>query len=123
MLPKSRDSVKKNHTAPFLELCGGFGNILVRGCSAGPFLQPYKYLKKGSKCGVVGSLQTRSYDATDGTKRYSTEVVAEEVEFLSTKGNASGDELVQDEPAGSKSSGKNDVVNKFEPIDDDNLPF
>ena len=83
----------------------------------------YKYLKKGSKCGVVGSLQTRSYDATDGTKRYSTEVVAEEVEFLSTKGSASGDELVQDEPAGSKSSGKNDVVNKFEPIDDDNLPF
>ena len=83
----------------------------------------YKYLKKGSKCGVVGSLQTRSYDATDGTKRYSTEVVAEEVEFLSTKGSSSGDELVQDEPAGSKSSGKNDVVNKFEPIDDDNLPF
>ena len=83
----------------------------------------YKYLKKGSKCGVVGSLQTRSYDATDGSKRYSTEVVAEEVEFLSTKGSSSGDELVQDEPAGSKSSGKNDVVNKFEPIDDDNLPF
>ncbi len=83
----------------------------------------YKYLKKGSKCGVVGSLQTRSYDATDGTKRYSTEVVAEEVEFLSTKGSSSGDELAQDEPAGSKSSGKNDVVNKFEPIDDDNLPF
>ena len=83
----------------------------------------YKYLKKGSKCGVVGSLQTRSYDATDGTKRYSTEVVAEEVEFLSNKGSSSGDELTQDEPAGSKSSGKNDVVNKFEPIDDDNLPF
>ena len=48
----------------------------------------YKYLKKGSKCGVVGSLQTRSYDATDGTKRYSTEVVAEEVEFLSRRRGA-----------------------------------
>ena len=64
-----------------------------------------------------------AYDAQDGSKRYVTEIVAEEVEFLSTKGSSSGDELVQDEPAGSKSSGKNDVVNKFEPIDDDNLPF
>ena len=46
----------------------------------------HKFLKKGSKVGVVGSLQTRSYDATDGSKRYVTEIVADEVEFLSTKG-------------------------------------
>ena len=45
----------------------------------------HKYLKKGSKAGVVGSLQTRSYDAQDGTKRYVTEVIADEVEFLSSK--------------------------------------
>jgi single-strand DNA-binding protein len=83
----------------------------------------YKYLKKGSKCGVVGSLQTRSYDAQDGTKRYSTDVVAEEVEFLSTKGSSNAEEISEPIEAGSKSSGKNDVVNKFEPIDDDNLPF
>ena len=83
----------------------------------------YKYLKKGSKCGVVGSLQTRSYDAQDGTKRYSTDVVAEEVEFLSTKGSSNVEEISEPAETGSKSSGKNDVVNKFEPIDDDNLPF
>ena len=83
----------------------------------------YKYLKKGSKCGVVGSLQTRSYDAQDGTKRYSTDVVAEEVEFLSTKGSSNVEEISESSETGSKSSGKNDVVNKFEPIDDDNLPF
>ena len=83
----------------------------------------YKYLKKGSKCGVVGSLQTRSYDAQDGTKRYSTDVVAEEVEFLSTKGSSNSEESFEPSETGSKSSGKNDVVNKFEPIDDDNLPF
>jgi len=83
----------------------------------------YKYLKKGSKCGVVGSLQTRSYDAQDGTKRYSTDVVAEEVEFLSTKGSSSVEEIAEPAETGSKSSGKNDVVDKFEPIDDDNLPF
>ena len=41
----------------------------------------HKYLKKGSKCGVVGTLQTRSYDAQDGTKRLVSEVIAEEVEI------------------------------------------
>lgn len=41
-----------------------------------------KYLTKGRKCAVVGTLQNRSYDAQDGTKRYITEVVADEVEFL-----------------------------------------
>ena len=45
----------------------------------------HKYLKKGSKCCVVGTIQNRSYEAQDGTKRYITEIVAEEVEFLSTK--------------------------------------
>ena len=83
----------------------------------------YKYLKKGSKCGIVGSLQTRSYDAQDGTKRYSTDIVAEEVEFLSTKGSSNSEESFEPAETGSKSTGKSDVVNKFEPIDDDNLPF
>lgn len=81
----------------------------------------YKYLKKGSKAGVVGTLQTRAYDGNDGTRKYATEVVAEEVEFLASKGATSSEEA--EAPTGSKSTGKNDVVNKFEPIDDDNLPF
>lgn len=84
----------------------------------------YKYLKKGSKAGVVGTLQTRSYDGNDGTKKYATEVVAEEVEFLSSKSSSSEDYSANAEaPAGSKSTGKTDIVSKFEPIDDDNLPF
>lgn len=41
-----------------------------------------KYLAKGRKVGVTGYIQTRTYDAKDGTKRYATEVVAENVEFL-----------------------------------------
>ena len=81
----------------------------------------YKYLKKGSKAGVVGTLQTRAYDGNDGTRKYATEVVAEEVEFLASRGASNGEEA--EAPAGSKSTGKSDVVNKFEPIDDDNLPF
>ena len=40
------------------------------------------YLRKGGKCAVVGAIQTRSYEAQDGLKRYVTEVVADEVEFL-----------------------------------------
>lgn len=70
-----------------------------------------KYARKGIKVGVVGSLQTRSYDAEDGTKRYVTEVVADEVEILTPK-NASGDEMEKKEP-----------VSDLQPIDDDTLPF
>lgn len=72
----------------------------------------YKYLKKGSKAGVAGSIQTRTYDAQDGTKRYATEVVAEEVEFLASK---QGQETSKTESSATQT--------KFEPIDDDNLPF
>ena len=43
-----------------------------------------KYLKKGNMCGVVGSVQTRSYEAQDGTKRYVTEILANEVQFFSS---------------------------------------
>ena len=69
----------------------------------------HKFLKKGSKTAVVGNLQSRSYDANDGTKRYITEVVAEEVEFISTKSDAT--------------QKTDDDVTKLEPITDDNLPF
>lgn len=41
-----------------------------------------KYLSKGRKVAVEGSIQTRSYDAQDGTKRYVTEIIADNVEFL-----------------------------------------
>ena len=52
------------------------------------------------------------YDATDGTKRYVTEVVADEVEFISTK-NFDGADNRKDE----------EEVTKLEPIDDNDLPF
>ncbi|HKL94193.1 MAG TPA: single-stranded DNA-binding protein [Clostridia bacterium] len=51
-----------------------------------------KYLKKGSKAAVSGSIQTRSYEANDGTRRYVTEIAADEVQFLSTKSDVSGAE-------------------------------
>ena len=41
-----------------------------------------KYLLKGRKVAVEGSIQTRSYDAQDGSKRYVTEIIADRVEAL-----------------------------------------
>ena len=72
-----------------------------------------KYLKKGSKCAVSGSLQNRSYDANDGTKRTVTEIIADEVEFLTSK--TAGD-------ASERQPDKKEVA-ELEPIDDDSLPF
>ena len=59
-----------------------------------------KHLKQGNKVGVTGSIQTRSYDAQDGSKRYVTEIVADEVEFLTPKAkDATGgmDEIEDDD--------------------------
>ena len=41
-----------------------------------------KYLQKGSKVGVSGTMQTRSYQTQDGSNRQVMELIAEEVEFL-----------------------------------------
>jgi len=40
------------------------------------------YMAKGKLLSVSGNIQTRTYDAKDGTKRYVTEVIADEVDFL-----------------------------------------
>ena len=44
-----------------------------------------KYLTKGSKAGVHGSIQNRSYEDKQGNRRTVTELIADEVEFLSRK--------------------------------------
>ena len=44
-----------------------------------------KYLYKGSKVGINGSVQRRQYEDRDGIKRTSFDVVADEVEFLTPK--------------------------------------
>ena len=41
------------------------------------------YMTKGSQMAISGRIQTRNYEAKDGTKRYVREVVATEVQFLS----------------------------------------
>lgn len=70
-----------------------------------------KYLSKGRKCAVTGSIQNRSYQAQDGSKRYVTEIIAENVEFLSSQ---------QNEEAPAK---KEKTNNGFTEVNDDELPF
>lgn len=52
-----------------------------------------KYCRKGTMVSAEGRIRTSSYDAQDGTKRYTTEVVCDTVNFLSTK--SSGGESIQ----------------------------
>jgi len=69
----------------------------------------HKYLKKGSQVSLVGSIQTRSYEAQDKTKRYVTEVVADEVEFIGSKNTNTTDE--------------NKPTETLTPVPDNQLPF
>ena len=46
------------------------------------------YLSQGSQVAIDGRIQTRSYDGQDGQKRYVTEVVADNVEFLGSKNSS-----------------------------------
>lgn len=73
-----------------------------------------RYLTKGKKVGVVGSVQIRKYVDKDGIKRQAIEVVADEVEFLSVKTDDTQTETPQ-KP--SKQVEMEDVT------DNDNLPF
>ena len=47
-----------------------------------------RYLTKGRKVALEGSLQTRSYDAQDGSKRYVVEIIADHVETLDKRETA-----------------------------------
>ena len=48
-----------------------------------------QYLTKGRQIAVIGSIRTGSYDAQDGTKRYTTDVAVESFEFVGSNGQAS----------------------------------
>ena len=48
-----------------------------------------KYLVKGQQVAAAGELRTRSYEANDGSKRYVTEIQADDIEFLAKPGAAS----------------------------------
>lgn len=94
------------------------------------------YMHKGSQVAIDGRIQTRSYDDTDGKKRYVTEVVADNVQFLDSKGSRDAsaptstpeptpyDFASQPEPKTTdvKNDPFADFGNNIE-ISDDDLPF
>ena len=70
-----------------------------------------KYFKKGQQVGVIGRIQTRTWDDEQGQKHYVTEVVAEEAYFADSKKESN-------EPAGQSMQEE-----MFFSNDDDELPF
>lgn len=58
-----------------------------------------KYLAKGRKVAVEGRIQTGSYEKENGEKVYTTDVVANRVEFLSSKSSADGQGFEEDDAA------------------------
>lgn len=94
-----------------------------------------RYLRKGSRVAVEGSIQNRSYDAQDGTKRYVTEIVADSVEFLSKKDEDRGGKYADELERVRRSDGERNTGTSaasvsqtaaqvgFEEVEDDELPF
>ena len=71
-----------------------------------------QYVNKGSKLYIEGRLQTRSYEQ-DGVKKYSTEIVVNDMQMLDSKNTNSNNEV--------KEASNNDIA-KFDSFDDD-IPF
>lgn len=84
------------------------------------------YLTKGSQVAISGRIQTRSYDAKDGTKRYVTEVVADQfggVEFVGSKGTGQAQNNDYSAPIKDVFDGV-DYQEDIEPIEDSgDMPF
>lgn len=90
-----------------------------------------KYLVKRRKVAVTGSIQTRTYEAKDGSKRTAWDIVAEEVEFLTPQNQQSSTPSAPGAytTAASKDSGTayapqpHNDFGEFTQVDDEELPF
>ena len=75
-----------------------------------------QYMAKGRQLAVTGSIRTGSYDAQDGTKRYTTDIAVDGFEFV---GSGQGNSNNQQENV----SNNNNDFGYEEPIDDGCMPF
>ena len=76
-----------------------------------------EYLKKGSKVYIEGKLQTRKWQDKDGNDRYTTEIVANEMQMLDSRGGSAS--YNQEEPAMASSQQESMPTGDF----DDDIPF
>lgn len=105
-----------------------------------------KYFQKGSRIGVSGSITTGSYQAQDGSKRYTTEVTVDNVEFVGSRSDGGG-QSAQSTQTGGGQTNRNGTIHGiiqlqpprnqqqrmdltgqqdnggFMEVDDDELPF
>ncbi|MCG2354750.1 single-stranded DNA-binding protein [Staphylococcus epidermidis] len=84
------------------------------------------YLSKGSLTGVDGRVQSRNYENNEGRRVFVTEVVADSVQFLDTKGNSQQNKQPQkQQEQTTETKSKNPFENATGPIEitDEDLPF
>lgn len=79
-----------------------------------------QYLTKGRQIAVIGSIRTGSYDAQDGTKRYTTDVAVESFEFIGNNGQANTQGNTQENTS---FDGDWDMEADITPVDDGDMPF
>ncbi|WP_258107187.1 single-stranded DNA-binding protein [Christensenella minuta] len=85
-----------------------------------------KYCVKGSKAGVVGTIQTRNYDDANGVRRYVTEIIADEVEFVGSKAQNPGIQKPTEQESRTADDLFAEDLEDFQLIDDaelSDLPF
>jgi single-strand DNA-binding protein len=81
-----------------------------------------EYLRKGSQVYLEGSLRTRKWQDKDGNDRYSTEVIANEMQMLGSRGDASAPARSSQSSGGGGGGGGSDVGPPDDEINDD-IPF
>ncbi|MDI9215974.1 single-stranded DNA-binding protein [Clostridium tertium] len=107
-------------TRPFKKDETDFINCIAFGKTGETISQ---YMTKGRQLAVTGNIRTGSYDAKDGTKRYTTDVIVESFEFIGSNqnNNASSNQ------SGGFSNSGNGLGDNFEedmtPVDDGDMPF
>ena len=79
-----------------------------------------QYFTKGRQIAVAGNIRTGSYDAQDGTKRYTTDVAVESFEFVGSNGQASNQGNTQES---TPFDGGWDMESDITPVDDGDMPF
>ncbi|MFI3167635.1 MAG: single-stranded DNA-binding protein [Bacillota bacterium] len=81
-----------------------------------------RYLKKGSKVAVSGSIQI-SQSEKDGVTRYFTDISADDVEFLTPKGQEEGGAPAPSYNRQPKEVGNKTSMSDMRPVEDEDLPF
>lgn len=79
------------------------------------------YLHKGDMAAVQGSLQNRSYEAQDGTKRYVTEIICDQVQPCGNPGRVDNS-MAQSTPEANADANRANAAG-FVEVTDDELPF